>query len=65
MPSKNIRGLADIDIVDAVKEEEVAHLNFKVSPEFKKEFKLFALQHDLSMKQVLEKAFLEYKENNK
>lgn len=32
-------------------------LNFKVSPEFRREFKLWAASHDLSQKQTLEQAF--------
>jgi len=32
-------------------------LNFKVSPEFKREFKTWAVSHDLSQKETLEKAF--------
>ncbi|MGL5335417.1 MAG: hypothetical protein ACRC9R_04645 [Enterovibrio sp.] len=32
-------------------------LNFKVDPEFKRDFKMFAAARDLSQKQVLEMAF--------
>lgn len=32
-------------------------LNFKVSPEFKREFKLWAASHDMKQKEVLEEAF--------
>lgn len=32
-------------------------LNFKVTPEFKREFKLWAASHDLKQKEVLEEAF--------
>jgi hypothetical protein len=32
-------------------------LNFKVSAEFKREFKTWAVSHDLSQKETLEKAF--------
>lgn len=32
-------------------------LNFKVTPEFRREFKLWAASHDLKQKEVLEEAF--------
>ena len=32
-------------------------LNFKVSPEFKKEFKMLAAEYGISQKEVLERAF--------
>jgi len=32
-------------------------LNFKVSAEFRREFKTWSVSHDLSQKQTLEKAF--------
>jgi CCR4-NOT transcriptional regulation complex NOT5 subunit len=32
-------------------------LNFKVSSEFRREFKLWAASHDMKQKQVLEEAF--------
>lgn len=32
-------------------------LNFKVTPEFKREFKTWAVSHDLSQKETLERAF--------
>lgn len=35
----------------------VVDLNFKVSPEFRREFKLWAASHDMSQKQTLEQAF--------
>ncbi len=38
-------------------------LNFKVDAEFKRDFKTFAVTHDLSQKQVLEMAFRLLKEN--
>lgn len=42
---------------------EHADLNFKVSSEFKKEFKLFAAEYGMKQKEVLEKAFEELKKN--
>lgn len=38
-------------------------LNFKVSAEFKKEFKLWAVSHEMTQKQVLETAFQLLKES--
>lgn len=38
-------------------------LNFKVEPEFKRDFKIYAASHDMSQKQVLEIAFKLLKEN--
>lgn len=38
-------------------------LNFKVSAEFKKEFKIFAAEYGLKQKEVLERAFEELKKN--
>lgn len=32
-------------------------LNFKVPPDFKREFKSYAAQHDVSMSQLLQEAF--------
>lgn len=40
---------------------ELAPLNFKVSPEFKKEFKGFANDHDMSMVDLLKAAYELYK----
>ena len=38
--------------------------SFSVSPEFKREFKLYAARKDLTMIDVLIKAFEEYKQRN-
>ena len=38
-------------------------LNFKVSAEFRREFKTWSVSHDLSQKQTLEKAFALLKKN--
>lgn len=38
-------------------------LNFKVEPEFKRDFKIYAANHDMSQKQVLEIAFKLLKES--
>ncbi len=39
-------------------------LNFRVTKQFKKEFKQLALDLDVSMVELLEKAFYELKERN-
>lgn len=36
---------------------EKVDLNFKVSPEFKREFRLWAASHDITQKETLERAF--------
>ena len=36
---------------------ELVDLNFKVTPEFRREFKLWAASHDMKQKEVLEEAF--------
>lgn len=39
-------------------------MNFNVDPEFFTEYKSFASMNNLSMKQLLENSFLEYKRNH-
>lgn len=41
--------------------QELKPLNFKVAAEFKKDFKLYALEHDISMVELLQRAFKFYK----
>ena len=41
---------------------ELAPLNFKVSPSFRREFKTYASRLGISMKQLLERSFMEYQE---
>ena len=41
---------------------DTVDLNFKVSPEFKREFKLWAASHEMSQKAVLEAGFSSLKE---
>jgi hypothetical protein len=40
-------------------------VNFKMSAEFVREFKMFAAEHDLKLNELFEKAFYHYKENTK
>lgn len=39
-------------------------LNFKVDPSFRKEFRSYASSLDIPMKDLLERCFKQYKENN-
>jgi hypothetical protein len=43
----------------------LAYLSFRVSPEFKREFKTYAASHDVSMTELLEKAFQAIKKAEK
>jgi len=44
---------------------QLVGLNFKVSAEFRKEFKGYALDYDLTMNELLKKCFSVYKESQK
>ena len=44
---------------------QLVGLNFKVSSEFRKDFKGYALDHDLTMNELLKKCFSVYKESQK
>ena len=46
-------------------QEELKPLNFKVPASFKKEYKQFALDNDLSLVDILKLSFSKYKELNK
>ena len=43
--------------------EERAFLNFTISPEFKREFKGYAVSHDIPMNKLLEECFHAYRES--
>jgi hypothetical protein len=47
--------------LEKIASNEKAQLKFDVSPEFKKEFKTYALDHDISMLELLQKSFEYYK----
>ena len=47
------------------KPEELKPLNFKIPASFKKEYKQFALDHDLSLVDVLKLSFAHYKDLKK
>ena len=40
---------------------ELSPLNFKVAPSFRREFKTYASRLDISMKELLERCFREYR----
>ena len=44
--------------------EKYKDMNFKVSSEFHKRFKKYAIMNDMSMKDLLETAFVYYAEHN-
>ena len=71
-PRKNRKGIPPV-LEDASnnltnlplkKTAERKHLNFKVDPDFKREFKNFATNNDLSMHDLLIKVFDFYKVHN-
>ena len=52
-------------VVIKQQQEELKPLNFKVPASFKKEYKQFALDHDLSLVDILKLSFSKYKEITK
>lgn len=54
MPDEKVATLSN---GDAKKTEKAASLNFKVSPEFKREFKGFAVAQGVSMIDLLKEGF--------
>lgn len=42
---------------------KLVDLNFKVTAEFRREFKLWAISHDMTQKELLEIAFKKIKQN--
>jgi hypothetical protein len=53
------------DNLDKESKAEAVGLNFKVPPEFKKEFKGYALDVDMTMSDLLHQCFAFYKEHHK
>lgn len=70
LPQKNKKGLPPTETnqssnLSKPSSTALKDLNFKVSPEFKKEFKRYALEHDFpSMVELLKTCFQEYKDNH-
>lgn len=56
---KGKRKTANRSSVNTRKREsgDLVDLNFKVTPEFRREFKLWAASHEMKQKEVLEEAF--------
>lgn len=44
---------------------ELIGLNFKIEPEFRREFKTYAAEHDLSMVDLLKESFALHKDSQK
>ena len=45
--------------------DELVAMNFKVAPEFRREFKLYAVERGKTMVELLKEAFEEYRENHR
>ena len=54
-PSKKTTAITSVNTTK--KDNSQVDLNFKVDAEFRKDFKLFAVSHEMSQKEVLERAF--------
>ena len=55
--ARGLPGTQEANTQSAPVPEIYKHLNFKVSPEFHREFKTFAASHDISMTVLLINAF--------
>ncbi len=44
--------------------DELVALNFKVSPDFRREFRTYASERDISMVELLKDAYSEYREKH-
>lgn len=51
------KATADTDGQAKTKDADLQTLNFKVSPSFKKAFKLYAVEHGISMIELLREGF--------
>lgn len=61
-PNKQINQTQTIN-TKKVESGKLVDLNFKVSAEFRKEFKMWATAHDMTQKELLETAFNQIKQN--
>ncbi len=64
-PGKSEKGLSSTPVIalaDFENEKSLTALNFKVTAEFRREFKVYAAQHGMSMVDVLQKSFQVLKE---
>ena len=64
IPTKNVNTSKASTNTRKKESGDTVDLNFKVSPEFKREFKLWAASHEMSQKAVLEASFSSLKKNN-
>ena len=65
-PSRGTKGVpAELPSVTLSQNEQIVGLNFKVSSEFRREFKMRAAEKDMSMVELLDAAFVLYKESQK
>lgn len=58
--TKGTNGQPIEQTTDNLDSEELVGLSFKVSPTFRREFRTYASEHDMSMRELLEKAFRKY-----
>ena len=61
--AKGTKGQPVTQTTDNLESEELAPLNFKVSKSFKRDFKTYASERDISMRELLEKAFRQYRDS--
>lgn len=62
-PTTNRKSSVKTNNTEKKESGAVLDLNFKVSADFKREFKLWAVSHDVTQKRVLELAFESLKEH--
>ena len=59
--TKGTKGTPVGETTSNLNPEEMAPMNFKVPLSFKREFKTYASENDMSMRDLLERAFAEFK----
>ena len=59
--SKGTKGVPVNQTTTNLDTEELANMNFKVSASFRREFRTYASEHDMSMRELLEKSFNAFK----
>jgi hypothetical protein len=62
--SKGTKGQPVAQTTDNLETEDMTTLNFKVPRTFKRDFKTYATEQDMSMRELLEKAFEMYRNSN-
>jgi hypothetical protein len=60
---KGTKGKPVAQTTDNLDTEDLVGLNFKVPASFRREFRTYASEHDMSMRELLEKAFEAYRES--